>query len=91
MHNMKIEKKVVADINFSASQWGLLTFTFDRDIIEGVADQLNRALEDWVNNGYGLKETREGMYELLEQNSKYGAFDTEPRSFLEAVLEEIFR
>jgi hypothetical protein len=81
----------VVTANFSADQWGLLTYSFPRDEIENVADALNNALQDYVNNDYTKKETLEGMHKVLSQYSNYGAFDSEVRGFLDVVLEEIYK
>ena len=90
MNNLTIETKRVVTANFSAAEWGLLTVCFPRDEIEEVANKLNQRLNDYANNGYTMKQTRDGMFEFLSKWSKYGAFDTEPRMFLEHVLGEIY-
>lgn len=91
MHNLTIVIKKDITCNFSADQWGLYTNTFPRDEIEDVANRLNSQLNDYVNNDYTRTETREGMYNFLSKWSQYGAYDTEPRLFLDKVLEEIYK
>lgn len=91
MHNLTIVIKKDVTCNFSADQWGLFTNSFPRDEIEGVANKLNDQLNDYVNNDYSMKETRDGMFNYLAQWTRYGAFDTEPRLFLEQVLGEIYK
>jgi len=77
--------------NFSADQWGLYTATFLRDEIEEIADALNNALQDYVNNDYTKTETLNGMHHVMLTYKNYGAYDTEPRTFLDKVLEEIYK
>lgn len=91
MHNLTIVIKKDITCNFSADQWGLYTNTFPRDEIEDVANRLNSQLNDYVNSDYTRTETREGMYNFLSKWTCYGAYDTEPRAFLDAVLEEIYK
>ncbi len=91
MNNLIIETRRTVTCNFSADQWGLLTATFPRDEIEEVANRLNNQLNEYVNNDYTMKETRDFMFNYLAQWSRYGAFDTEPRMFLETVLGEIYK
>jgi hypothetical protein len=91
MHNLTIVIKKDVTCNFSADQWGLLTNAFPRDEIEEVANKLNSQLNDYVNNDYTMKETRDFMFNYLAQWSRYGAYDTEPRMFLEQVLTEIYK
>ncbi len=91
MNNLTIETKRVVTANFSAAEWGLLTVCFPRDEIEGVADRLNNQLNEYVNEGYTMTEVRDGMHHLMLNCKNYGAYDTEPRNFLEQVLEEIYK
>lgn len=91
MHNLTIVIKKDITCNFSADQWGLYTNSFPRDEIEEVANKLNSQLNDYVNNDYTMKETRDGMFNYLAQWTRYGAFDSEVRDFLDVVLEEIYK
>lgn len=91
VHNLTIETKRAVTCNFSADQWGLLTYSFPRDEIEKTADYLNDSLQEYVNEDYTLEATRMGMHNFMQQLSKYGAYDTEPREFLECVLTEIYK
>lgn len=91
MHNLTIVIKKDITCNFSADQWGLYTDTFPRDEIEEVANRLNNKLNEYANNDYSMKETRDGMFNYLAQWTRYGAFDTEPRMFLETALGEIYK
>ena len=91
MHNLTIVIKKDITCNFSADQWGLLTNTFPRDEIEEVANKLNNQLNEYVNNDYTMKETRDFMFNYLSQWTRYGAFDSEVRGFLDVVLEEIYK
>ena len=90
MHNLTIETKRIVKCDFSADQWGLYTYTFPREEIENIATTLNNNIEEWVNNNFSKEATRRGMYKLMAELSKYGAYDTEPRGFLDMVLEEIY-
>ena len=91
MHNLTIETKRIVSVNFSADQWGLLTYSFHRNEIESVANQLNNMLEEYINEDFCQQETRKGMHNLMAELSKYGAIDTEPREFLDQVLAEIYK
>jgi|694.fasta_scaffold00037_5 hypothetical protein len=91
MHNLTIVIKKDITCNFSADQWGLLTNSFPRDEIEEVANKLNSQLNDYVNNDYSKKDTHDGMFNYLSQWTRYGAFDSEVRGFLDVVLEEIYK
>ena len=90
MHNLTIETKRIVKCDFSADQWGLLTLSFPRDEIEKVATNLNNNIEEWVNNNFSKEATRTGMYNLMAELSKYGAYDSEVRDFLDMVIEEIY-
>ncbi len=91
MNNLTIVIKKDITCNFSADQWGLLTATFPRDEIEDVANRLNNQLNEYVNDEYTVTEVRNGMHHYMLNCKNYGAYDTEPRNFLEQVLEEIYR
>lgn len=91
MHNLTIETKRVVTCNFSADQWGLLTYSFPRDEIEEIANRLNNQLNEYVNEEYTMTEVRDGMHHYMLNCKNYGAYDSESRGFLEQVLEEIYR
>lgn len=92
MHNLTIiQPKRVVTCNFSADQWGLLTSVFPRDRIEKVATFLNNRLNDYANEEYTKAETMAGMHDVMYNNKEFGAFDTEPRAFLDMVLDEIYK
>ena len=59
--------------------------------IEKTADYLNENLQEYINNDYTIEATRMGMHNFMKELSKYGAYDTEPRAFLDMVLEEIYK
>ena len=58
--------------------------------IEKTADYLNENLQEYINDDYTIEATRMGMHNFMKELSKYGAYDTEPRGFLDMVLEEIY-
>ena len=92
MHNLRIiETKRLVTCDFSAYQWGLYINLFPREAIEKVADRLNQRLNEYANEDYTKAEVLEGMYQFMHTYKDYGAFDTEPRVFLELVLEEIYK
>jgi hypothetical protein len=91
VHNLTIETKRAVTCNFSADQWGLLTYSFPRDEIEEVANRLNNQLNEYVNEEYTMTEVRDGMHHYMLNCKNYGAYDTEPREFLECVLTEIYK
>lgn len=90
MHNLSIVTKRIVTANFSADQWGLYTATFERDEIENIANVLNNVLQDYVNNDYTKAQAMAGMHNVMLKNKNYGAYDSEPRQFLDAVLREIY-
>ena len=91
MHNLTIKTVRTVTCDFSADQWELFTLSYPRDEIENVANALNNALQDYVNNDYTKRETLSGMEHVMKTYSKYGAYDSEPIYFLERVLEEIYK
>lgn len=91
MHNLTIEIRKIVKVNFSADQWELYTNSYPRDEIENIADALNNALQDYVNNDYTIIEARGGMHNVMCNYKEYGAYDSEPRALLEQALAEIYK
>lgn len=75
------------DVNLTADQWGL--FTHSMDCTEA-ADALNRAVEDNVNLGFDREEVEEEVYKVMNTYSDYGANDTEPRTVLTNIIDELY-
>ena len=92
MHNLEIiEGKRTIHADFSADQWGLYTNSISRNVIEAVATRFNDHLNEYVNGGYTKAQTLEGMHDIMSTYREFGAYDTEPRAFLDVVLEEIYK
>lgn len=90
MINLNIKHKVQISANFSADQWALYTSTIEKEEIDLCANHFNRWLEHYVNAGFGRREVEEKMHKIMSEFKNYGAFDSEPRGFLEVVLDKIY-
>lgn len=91
MNNLTIKTVRTVTCNFSADQWELYTNAFPREVIEGVADQLNEYLTELVTNDYTVRQSEDLMHIKMKSLAIYGAYDSEPLRFLERVLEEIYK
>ena len=91
MINLDIKHKVVIRANFSADQWALYTATIDKEEVDSCANHLNGWLEYYVNAGMHRKMVEENLHEIMRQYKNHGAYDSEPRGFLEVVLDEIYK
>lgn len=89
MRNLVIRKHF--ECNFTPDQWELLTNSFDRTVMDKVANELNKCLQ-YVANDPNMRRSlaEEFMFEEMKKLSKYGAYDSEPRWFLSTVLDEIY-
>lgn len=72
---------------FTGDDWGL--YTASMDCSEAV-NALNFALMFSVNIGGDREQVREHVDATMRQYDSFGSSDTEPRAFLEDVLDEIF-
>ena len=88
MRNLTISKQIKCE--FTPEDWALLTFTFDDAELRPIAQDLNESLEVLFNGGSDKNFVREMMHKELHRYVKYGAFDTEPRMFLEYVLNHLY-
>jgi hypothetical protein len=86
MKNLTVTKKVNIEAYFTREDWGL----FDMPNVENVVDGLNRTLEFYVNTGFRRDIIENVMDVHMQAYAQYGAYDTEPRDFLRAVLDKIY-
>lgn len=82
----RLNKSVQINPTFSWTDWELYEGPFS----SSTARSLNQHLMDLVNSGNDRRETEDAMHDLMLKLSKSGAYDTEPRDFLERILTEIF-
>ena len=87
MDRLRVNRSVNVTCMFAWDQWQL----FALENVSEVAEDLNFQLEVFVNTGYSKNDVRKYMHGIMASYSDYGACDTEPMSFLEEVLNEIFR
>ncbi len=87
MHNLEIIRTFDIKATFTAHEWSLFTESMD---CQYVADCLNEALTDSVNIHSDRSEVEREMGEKLKMYHTHGAFDTEPRIFLDDILDFIY-
>ena len=87
MNGLIVTRIVRVKVSFTAEQWQLYTASMP---CGSAATTLNIELNQYVNNGFTRAEVRTRMHVEMSRLRKTGAFDTEPRAFLETVLDEIF-
>ena len=85
MYNLN--KSIKIDPQFTAQEWELYTVTME---CSRVALVLNSNLKKLVNAGNSMEIVEKKMHELMYRYSSYGAFDTEPRWLLSAILQEVY-
>lgn len=83
----KIVTRKTIQLHLTAEDWDLYS---SKEGVEGAADRLTSSLEDYVNNGLGLQDTRRHMLTLMELESKFGAADSEPLRVLDDLLNLIY-
>lgn len=99
MNNLYVERVVKISAYFTPDQWQLYNdvdvAAFGKDgaaaYRAGVAFELNKTLCDYVNRGETRAAITTAMHSLMRHRAEYGASDTEPRAFLEQVLDAICR
>ena len=82
-----LNKSVKIDPQFTAEEWQLYTATRK---CKKVANSLNKSLRTLVNNGCTKIHVHDSMITIMHLYSEYGATDTEPRWFLNAVLDQVY-
>jgi hypothetical protein len=82
-----VKRILHVDITDTAYQWELYT---DNPMAEVAAEQINRAFENYVNQGMNKDRVRQMMYAVLENYSDVGAYDSEPVWHMEFILDKIF-
>lgn len=94
INNLIIRNRRIIEADFSAYQWGLFVNSYPRREIEDIATRLNTHLNDICDTLYDVpytkKEVRDSMLKMMGNFAVYGASDTEPRAFLDKVLDQIF-
>lgn len=83
---IRLNKSVQIDPRFSWVDWGL----YEVPMSVGAANDLNTLLKELVNSGNTQDQVLETMLSKMEDLRGFGASDTEPMQFLEAVLKEIY-
>lgn len=73
--------------SFTPEQWQLYTASVD---CTHAARELNETLAEAVNAGNSRSEVQQKMSVVMKKNAYFGACDSEPRWFLEDVLDEIY-
>lgn len=91
MNRLTIKSNPQITCTFNRDDWQLV----DKEGVESVVLDLNFQLETFVNAGYSKNDVRKLMHEDMVTytgitNIDYGTCDSEPRAFLEVVLDEIF-
>lgn len=81
-----------ADIHLSPYQWELYTSSPEiRKQVLTAAQALNDTFNRLVNEPNATRESvRNGMFKVMDKHSKYGAYDTEPRTVLHHLLDKYF-
>ena len=86
MNRLVIKSNPQIKCTFTQDDWRLI----DKEGIESVVLDLNFQLETFVNAGYSKNDVRKLMHQDMATYTGYGTCDSEPRAFLEVVLDEIF-
>lgn len=81
-----LNKTVSIAPTFSWKEWGLYDWTAS----VGAANKLNDTMILAVSAGISETGFRREMLKAMAEFANLGALDTEPRDFLERVIEEIF-
>ena len=82
-----LNKRVHINPTFANDHWQLYS-SMSRH--KSVIRKLNSTLKKCVNAGMTQTDTHKAMCVLMRDNSKFGASDTEPRVFLEYILDKIY-
>jgi hypothetical protein len=85
--NLHIQRVTKISVGFTKQDWKL----YDVEYANIAAARLNDTLSAHVNRGAEETAVREAMHRVMADHSEFGANDTEPRAFLEKVLDEIFK
>ena len=83
----KLNKRVLVNVNLTPDDWDLYT---SEPEVERVAEYLNTRFNDCVNAGWARDLVQRTMYKEMNLYKHWGAFDTEPRSVLEELLDGVF-
>jgi hypothetical protein len=80
-----------SDVNLTAEQWQLYTVDPEfRKASEKAAVRLNKCFDAAVNLGWSKDQVREAAHNVMNEERKCGAYDTEPRGVLEDLLDAAF-
>jgi hypothetical protein len=81
-----LERRCRYTCNFTVDQWDL----YQKEGSVQVAGILNTKLAHYLNSGAPRDEVLTRMDALMENWRSYGAWDTEPRAFLNLVLDHCY-
>lgn len=90
MDNVKVlavSTTAVTDIRLTATQWQLFC---DMPDVDTVANDLNRAVTIALAAGPDREAVRREVYRTMSRYARFGASDTEPRSVLAEILDEVY-
>ena len=76
----------ITSCKLTANDWQLYTVPGHTK----AARTLNNELKVCVNQGGTKEDVRQMMYLIMDNLREFGAYDTEPRSVLESILDEIY-
>lgn len=86
---LEVKRVIQIHVEFSAEDWDL--YSDESHLYASViAGGLNRQLEEYVNRGEARSEVTRLMHSLMHAMREEGAYDTEPRAFLERILDQIY-
>lgn len=85
---LKVERVIKIRADFKADDWQL--YDSAGPTANVIAHGLNQTLEEYVNRGETRAEVTRFMHSQMHHHAEFGANDTEPRAFLERVLDQIF-
>ena len=89
MDKLNITKAVKIDPILTSDQWQLYTLSLPRTC-DRAAKSINAALKKAVNSGKNRREVQEAVEKVMWRLRNTGAHDTEPRSVLADILDNIF-
>lgn len=83
----RLNMSITIDPAFTAEDWQLYTSSMD---CVPAANSLNKALKEAVNSGANREDVEKLVNKEMNRLRNFGAIDSEPRWFLEDVLDQIF-
>ena len=86
MHRLSVARTATITSKFTREDWEI----FDMPGVDRVVADLNYQLQYYTGLGFTKEQVRKYMHQDMWEYRDFGAADTEPRVFLEDVLDEIF-